>query len=217
MTDGSVPPLVRRLVALDDAIQPPQLLLTDDPCTIGRADGNRVVVPRQTVSRLHAVIGREGDRFVLRDLGSRNGTFVNGLLLDGPRTLADRDAIGLGAPDALLRFVDDVTVPASATTAGTAPPRLTYDDRLLRFAFDSRPLDLTPNEFRLLLHLYRRLGAVCSRESCAAAIWGDDYPPGRDADALDKVVSTLRGKLRRLDPAADLVQTRPGYGYTLVA
>jgi DNA-binding response OmpR family regulator len=214
MTDQPSGP-VRRLVALDADVQPAQLLLTDEPCTLGRAEGNRMVIPRQTVSRLHAAIAREGDQFVLRDLGSRNGTFVNGALLDAPHQLADRDAIGLGDPAPLLRFVDDltVTVPRSARAATTR--RLTYDDRLLRFLFDDRPLDLTPNEFRLLLHLYHHQDAVCTRETCAAAIWGADYPPGRDAAALDKVASTLRRKLRAGEPGAERLRTHPGFGYRL--
>lgn len=213
MTTGA-PVTARRLVALDDEIQPSQLLLTDEPCTIGRGAGNRIVVPRQTVSRLHARIVQEGDQFMIADMGSRNGTFVNGHLLEEPRTLLDRDAIGLGDPEPLFRFVDDVTVLAARAVS---PPHqaLTYDERLLRFSLRGQLLDVTPNEFRLLLHLFRSLGAVCSRESCAAAIWGEDYPPGRDAATLDKVISTLRRKLRGREADGNPLRTRAGFGYLL--
>lgn len=51
------------------------------------------------VSWLHAEISRHGDTFYLRDLGSRNGTFVNGRLLSVPRPLHDGDRIHLGNTD----------------------------------------------------------------------------------------------------------------------
>jgi DNA-binding response OmpR family regulator len=86
----------------------------------------------------------------------------------------------------------------------------------MRFALGGQAIDLTPNEFRLLRFLHQRAGRVCTREQCAEAIWGSDYVPGMDADALDRVVSNLRGKLRRHDPEVDLLRTRSGIGYELV-
>jgi small-conductance mechanosensitive channel len=52
--------------------------LVDERTTIGRDPANRLCIANQHVSAQHAVIEREGDRFVLRDLGSRLGTMVNG-------------------------------------------------------------------------------------------------------------------------------------------
>ncbi|MCC6791778.1 MAG: winged helix-turn-helix domain-containing protein, partial [Thermomicrobiales bacterium] len=68
---------------------------------------------------------------------------------------------------------------------------------------------------RLLRLLHDRAGLLCPRHECAAAIWGTDYLPGMDAGALDRVVSNLRRKLREVDPAADLILTRPALGYEL--
>ncbi|MDQ3956495.1 MAG: FHA domain-containing protein, partial [Actinomycetota bacterium] len=51
------------------------------------------------VSWLHAEISRHGNTFYLRDLGSRNGTLVNGELLSIPRPLYDGDRIHLGNTD----------------------------------------------------------------------------------------------------------------------
>jgi hypothetical protein len=63
---------------------------------IGRHPGNDVVIEHQEVSRRHASITREGGGFVLRDLGSNNGTFVNGRRLSGPQALRNGDVIALG-------------------------------------------------------------------------------------------------------------------------
>jgi hypothetical protein len=48
------------------------------PVTFGRGDDNDIVIPDGAVSRRHAEIRQEGDEFVITDLGSANGTKVNG-------------------------------------------------------------------------------------------------------------------------------------------
>ena len=199
---------VPRLLAVEPDVRPAEFALEADACALGRSALCEVVVPRETVSRLHARIVREGPRFLLHDAGSANGTFVNGVRLAAPHLLADRDTIGLGGPAPLLRYADpDPTVVAGA--------RLRYDERAMRFTLGPHPVELTPNEFRLLRFLHQHAGQACTRERCAEAIWGADYAPGWDADALDRVVSNLRGKLRRLD-SGDLIRTRSGIGYELV-
>ncbi len=203
------PPLAR-LVALTEDVTPMEFLLSGDEHTVGRAPSCDIVVRRVTISRLHARIVREGPRYSLRDAGSANGTFVNGQQLRGDHLLSNRDTIGLGAAGELLRFLDPdpTVVPAS---------RLRLDERTHSFFLGAEPLELPPGQHKLLLHLYRRLGELCTRESCAQAVWGRDYDPGLDAEALDRSISNLRGALRRADPAADLLQTRRGMGYTLLA
>jgi DNA-binding response OmpR family regulator len=201
-------PQPAHLLALHEDVQPTQHILEADVYTLGRSPLCQIVVPRATVSRLHARIEREGLRYLLSDAGSANGTFVNGQRLHAPHALSDRDLIGLGAATALLHFVDpDPTViPAH---------RLHYDERKMHFLLDNQPLDLTPAQFRLLHHLYQFAGTVCTRESCAEAIWGREYDPGLDADTLDRAFSSLRSQLRRVDAGADLIETRRGLGYVL--
>jgi len=70
--------------------------VTKNNITIGRLPTNDVSIPDQQVSRHHANITWENDRFVIRDLGSANGTAVNGTHLTGPCPLRDGDVIGLG-------------------------------------------------------------------------------------------------------------------------
>jgi DNA-binding response OmpR family regulator len=196
------------LVALQPLVQPDEIGLEDGGCTLGRGAACQVVVPRQLVSRLHAQIERNGARFQLRDLGSVNGTYVNGQRLYQPHLLAQHDLIGLGEAAPLLSFVD----PDSTQTAAAM---LRYDERSMRFSVGQQVLDLTPNQFRLLLHLHRHRGEVCSREECAEAVWGPNFAPGMDATTLDRLLSTLRGTLRKVDPEARLIETRAGLGYRL--
>jgi pSer/pThr/pTyr-binding forkhead associated (FHA) protein len=56
------------------------------------------------VSSRHAAVIRKGDAFVLQDLGSRNGTFVNGTRITADRPLQDGDVIGFGANGPSLEF-----------------------------------------------------------------------------------------------------------------
>jgi DNA-binding response OmpR family regulator len=166
------------------------------------------VVQRNLVSRLHAKIERDGPRYVLSDVGSANGTFVNSRQISGPHLLKDRDQIGLGAPAPLLSFADPDPTFVPQT-------RLRYDDQALAFSMDGQPVELSPAQFRLLRHLYQHTGTVCTRESCAQALWGRDYDPTIDAEALDRAVSGLRGQLRKLAPDSDFMETRRGSGYVL--
>lgn len=199
-----------QVLALHEDVQPAEYVLNGSVCAIGRApECQIVIVRRQVVSRTHARIERVGTRYVLHDAGSVNGTFVNEQPITGPYMLKDRDLIGFGAGTPLLRFIDpDPTARVSG--------RLRYDEGAMVFRLDERPIDLTPTQLRLMLHLYRHGGTVCTRESCAQAIWGRDYDPGMDADALDRTLNMLRARLRDVDPTADLIQTRRGLGYILV-
>jgi hypothetical protein len=196
------------LIALDPDVRPAEYLLQPSGCAIGRAPRCEIVIDRPSISRVHARVAFDGARHVLIDAGSRNGTFVNGVALEGPHPLDDADVIGLSSATGLLRFVDPdrTVVPAG---------RLRFDQRQMLFSLDNQVLELTPTQFRLLHYLYQHGGQLCGREGCATAIWGPDYAPGLDADALDKAISGLRGKLRQISASANLISTRAGLGYVL--
>ena len=77
--------------------QPGQTFILDqDLLTLGRDPGNDIVISDPQVSRQHARVTRQGETMVIEDTGSTNGTFVNGVRLTGPHTLANGDVIGLG-------------------------------------------------------------------------------------------------------------------------
>jgi Mg-chelatase subunit ChlD len=81
------------LIDRKDASRRYDLLATTD---IGRAQGNTVVINDPTMSRQHARVRLEEDRFLLFDLGSANGTFVNGAQVEAPVALADGDTVRFG-------------------------------------------------------------------------------------------------------------------------
>jgi len=78
--------------------------LADEPVTLGRDLTCHIQVPDPRISRHHARIAREADRWVLTDLDSRNGTLVNATPIE-THTLASLDEIAIG--DTVLLFVAD--------------------------------------------------------------------------------------------------------------
>jgi pSer/pThr/pTyr-binding forkhead associated (FHA) protein len=70
--------------------------------TIGRSRACDIVVDDAGVSRQHAAIRPEGERWLVEDLGSTNGTTLNGASLGRPRVLSNGDEIELGSTT--LRF-----------------------------------------------------------------------------------------------------------------
>ncbi|NUQ61587.1 MAG: SpoIIE family protein phosphatase [Pirellulales bacterium] len=86
---------------------------------IGRLPDCPVPVGHPTVSGRHAVIHARGGEFVLEDVGSRNGTFVNQQRIQGRVKLNHNDAIRFG--DANARFLDPTVV---ATAAAGPQPEL---------------------------------------------------------------------------------------------
>jgi hypothetical protein len=70
--------------------------LLDSEYTIGRSSSHSISIPDGSVSSNHARIVRTDKGFVLEDLQSRNGTFVNGEQITGQRLLVDGDLIRVG-------------------------------------------------------------------------------------------------------------------------
>src|SRR3954453_1776733 len=66
-----------------------------DSTLIGRSPECDIFLDDVTVSRRHAEIQKDGDRFVIRDLGSLNGTFVNRRRIEDAE-LADDDEVQIG-------------------------------------------------------------------------------------------------------------------------
>jgi pSer/pThr/pTyr-binding forkhead associated (FHA) protein len=92
-----------RLIRLE-AAQPLSYVLGSEICTIGRSPICHVLLPQAIVSRLHARIERSGAHYLLSDIGSANGTFVNGRPLHAPHRLMDGDLIGVGSAIPVLQF-----------------------------------------------------------------------------------------------------------------
>ncbi|HJK98748.1 MAG TPA: FHA domain-containing protein, partial [Polyangiaceae bacterium LLY-WYZ-14_1] len=85
--------------------------------TVGRVQGNDVILPKGNVSKRHSRIVFKDDRFVVVDLKSTNGTYVNGRKLTSPLVVKPGDKIYIG--DFILALEPGA---ASAEGGDDAPP-----------------------------------------------------------------------------------------------
>ena len=99
-----------------------------DRVAVGKHEGNEVALPDDaTVSRLHAVFERFPAGWCVTDLGSSNGTFVNGERIFTPHALRHGDEVRVGHTRLLFRSSADAGVTATATDEGA--PALTARER----------------------------------------------------------------------------------------
>jgi pSer/pThr/pTyr-binding forkhead associated (FHA) protein len=75
--------------------------------TLGRAATNSIILEDNSVSRAHSVLQSNGSEYTVRDIGSRNGTFVNQKKIQGEVPLKHLDAIKIGIYT--LRFLEEPT------------------------------------------------------------------------------------------------------------
>ena len=92
-------------------------LISGNVWKIGRIEQNTVVLVDDMVSRNHAMIQHEGADFYLIDMGSRNGSFVNGRRLTSPVALRDGDRLSFGEARLFFRNPSQVAASVSADAA----------------------------------------------------------------------------------------------------
>lgn len=112
--------------------------LQSDRTTVGKASANDVsLVDDPTASHLHAMLERFPAGWCVTDLGSSNGTWVNGERIWASRRLRHGDEIRIG--QTRLIFRDPLSASGALTEAEDAPPTLTARERDVLVAL-CRPL-----------------------------------------------------------------------------
>ncbi len=89
--------------------------LEGDQLIIGRDSSNGVAINDAEISRKHSRLSFQGGKYVLEDLGSTNGTFVNGQRLAGPAVLKSGDVVSLG--EQIVLMYDAINMDPGATVA----------------------------------------------------------------------------------------------------
>ncbi len=189
--------------------------LESDVLTIGRAADCEVTLPERPVSRYHARVYRQGDRFVIEDLGSKNGTQLNGSPLHGSTTLQDGDVIDIALCVKFLFVGTEATVPLNLGPARLGRRLVVDSDRRQVWVAGQEtdpPLSLA--QFRLLELLHTAEGAVCSRDQVIDVVWPETQGIGVSEQAIDALVRRLRDRLAEMDDHEYIVTVR-GHGFRL--
>jgi pSer/pThr/pTyr-binding forkhead associated (FHA) protein len=175
---------------------------------LGRSVENEIVIISNRASRDHANIRRDGRKVILEDLGSTNGTFLNGERVMGSIQLRDGDEVMVG--EVVFIFHDPDT-----TTRETPFPELEVNVEAGEVRLNRRLLALSPKEFALVAYLYENRGKVCSKDEIGRAVWSE-YQSGIFDYQIENLVRRLRTKIE-IDPNAPLLLvTVRGLGYKML-
>ena len=186
-----------------------RFLLTGQATILGRSSNCDVYIPDKRASRRHAEVDWDGETCTLRDLGSANGTFLNGhRITTTSQTLRDGDEIAIAS--AVFTFRDP-----EATIRVAEFPFLVTDEATGEVWVNRNLVLLSPKEQTLFDLFYRNAGQVCSKQQIADAVW-----PEYQAEVYDYQIESLVKRLRKkLEPDPRhpvLILTVRGRGYKLV-
>jgi len=117
------PPAEKLRLKVVDGNAAGTLIEVEDELVIGReADGHGALASDVEISRRHARIAGEADgSFVIEDLESTNGTYLNGRRLQGTATLQTGDRIEVGASALVVQFSNLQPTPTDSGTIAPAP------------------------------------------------------------------------------------------------
>jgi len=194
-----------------------ELPMTDRPLVIGRSRECDLILEDDFVSRRHARVEQRKGKFIIVDEGSRNGTVVRGQQINSQHELRHEDEIRIG--DTALLFL--VGSPEDSTTQRLEPlsesqigSPVQVDPQSWEVWVEGKKLEqkLSVLEFKLLAHLYRNAGIVCSRDEIGVELWGEG---AYTFEMLHQLVHRLK---RRIEPDPNnprFLVSLPGVGYRL--
>lgn len=184
------------------------------PLMIGRSEDCDIYLPDRQVSRYHARVVWQGDTYQVEDLGSKNGTHVNGAALSNPGPLQDGDEIQV-ALRFKLAFVDaGATAPLTFDNKNTG---LRLDKETRQVWVNSSLIDppLSLHQYRLLEGLWDSGGGVVTREQIIDAVWPEASGEGVSEQAIDALVRRLRERIAEFDEEFRYIVTVRGHGFRL--
>lgn len=186
------------------------------PLILGREKDCDIMIPMRQVSRYHSRVSPASEGVIIEDLGSKNGTYLNGSLVKEPLPLIDGDEIQISLAQHFIFLSSDATMPLEGLPLEMQKRRLRVDAGARRVWVLDQELDppLSASQFNLLQALYAQTGAVIPRTTIIEAVWSK-AAEGVTEQALDALVRRLRDRLGELDPDWEYIVTVRGHGLRL--
>ena len=190
-----------RLFAVSGPLKDSSFALPGGEVPIGRDPINLIAISDPSLSRRHCLVVREGDNFKIRDLESRNGTYVNGIAVKEQELQhGDQIAIGDSVFMLLLKEREEDSAPAA---------QVEFDDGLTQATAQFRPQDvlyLHPERILRELpansRLARNLNALLKISRIVHAIRDLEELQSQLLELIFEVVPAERGAVL-LDPKGD--------------
>jgi hypothetical protein len=184
---------------------------------IGRGEDCDIVLPDRQVSRHHFRVVRDDDGYNVEDLGSKNGTYINGAPVRGSMQLQDGDEIQVALSVRLLFVGAEATLPLTQEMLRVAQPGLRLNKSQRQVWVNGVALDppLSLSQYRLLEILWEHKGKIVTREEVIAAVWPESDEAGITEQAIDALVRRLRDRLAEVDADHEYLVTVRGHGFRL--
>ena len=200
--------LAPRLVIENGQTKGDEYIVRKPVTLIGRNESCDLVISDPLVSRRHCQILWDGVYCTVEDMGSTNGTYVNGQQLTAAYALRPGDRLQIA--DVIFNFADP-----QATQIGHKWPKLKIERAAKQVSVNGELIQLSTKEYALLLYLDEHSDRICSKGELSKAVW-----PEYKGDVFDYQVESLIKRLRqKLEPEAEephLVVTIRGRGYRLI-
>jgi hypothetical protein len=209
------------LIAQAGPLNGQRWLLKDD-VIIGRDASCTVVIQNRQVSRYHVRFSTLPQGVQLEDLGSKNGTHINGQEVMEPIMLQDGDIIQIAYAQQFIFLSSDSTLPLESPVKKSG--EVAQASRLLRLNKRSRRVwigedellpPLSVSQYQLLELLYDNPGRVVSRAELVHAVWGKEDAIGISEQALDALIRRLRDRLASIKSTHTFLITVRGHGLRL--
>jgi hypothetical protein len=189
---------------------------------VGRDESCDIVIPSRQVSRQHIRLEPAAQGVFLEDLGSKNGTYLNGQIIREPTLLKDGDVLQVALAQQFIFLSSDATLPLEFVSNAAPFPakqsgRLRLEKRSRRVWVGSDEIipPLSVSQFQLLEILAEQPGRVIPRKELIGRIWGDEEAIEVSEQALDALIRRLRDRLAEADPGHAYIVTVRGHGLRL--
>ena len=174
------------------------IALAGRPITLGRRSDDDVVVDETTVSRRHALILETPNGYVLRDLSTPNGTYVNSAKVGHEETpLNHGDRIRLAGSQVTFTFRHEgpktVAMGSKPGHTGVMDAVVVEDERAA--SQDERDSSLIGNDTNLYSLLQSRKGNVVTREEIGSYVWPELVELGMLDQVIDQSIERIRAAI----------------------